>query len=270
VFGFGRPPRLAANARQIRIDIDPTEIANGTADLGIAGDAATVLRQLSTTVGPGLKVSYAEWRATLSAIEVERQPKQEAKLANDQVPIHPLRLCKEIRDFMDRDAILVVDGQEILNYGRQSLPSFVPGHRLNSGPLGTMGVGVPFGVGAKAAKPDKQVIVLEGDGAFGLNGMELDTAIRHKLPILVVISLNGGWTADPDGKKVGRNLGYTHYERMAEALGCHGEFVEDPAEIRPALQRASEAVARGQTALVNVVTDWRARAEAAGFTRFST
>jgi acetolactate synthase-1/2/3 large subunit len=133
-----------------------------------------------------------------------------------------------------------------------------------------MGVGVPFGVGAKAAKPDKQVIVLEGDGAFGLNGMELDTAIRHKLPILVVISLNGGWTADPDGKKVGRHLGYTHYERMAEALGCHGEFVEDPAEIRPALQRASEAVARGQTALVNVVTDWRARAEAAGFTRFST
>jgi acetolactate synthase-1/2/3 large subunit len=270
VFGFGRPPRLAANARQIRIDIDPTEIANGTADLGIAGDAATVLRQLNAAIGPNLKASYAEWRATLAAIELERQPKQEAKLANDQVPIHPLRLCKEIRDFMDRDAILVVDGQEILNYGRQSLPSFVPGHRLNSGPLGTMGVGVPFGVGAKAAKPDKQVIVLEGDGAFGLNGMELDTAIRHKLPILVVISLNGGWTADPDGKKVGRHLGYTHYERMAEALGCHGEFVEDPAEIRPALQRASEAVARGQTALVNVVTDWRARAEAAGFTRFST
>lgn len=270
VFGFGRPPRLAANARQIRIDVDPTEIANGTADLGITGDAATVLRQLNAAIAPELKASYAEWRSTLSAIEVERQPKQEAKLTNDQVPIHPLRLCKEIRDFMDRDAILVVDGQEILNYGRQSIPSFVPGHRLNSGPLGTMGVGVPFGVGAKAAKPEKQVIVLEGDGAFGLNGMELDTAIRHKLPILVVISLNGGWTADPDGKKVGRNLGYTHYERMAEALGCHGEFVEDPAEIRPALQRASEAVARGQTALVNVVTDWRARAEAAGFTRFST
>src|SRR5690606_16563516 len=124
-------------------------------------------------------------------------------------------LCKEIRDFIDRDAVLVVDGQEILNYGRQSLPTFVAGHRLNSGPFGTMGVGLPFGIGAKAAKPEAQVVVLHGDGSFGLNGMELDTSIRHKLPVLVVISLNGGWTADPDGRKPGRDLGYTRYDRMA-------------------------------------------------------
>ena len=98
------------------------------------------------------------------------------------MPIHPLRLCKEVRDFLERDAILVVDGQEILNYGRQSIPTFVPGHRLNSGRVRMMGVGLPFGVGAKIAKPDTQVVVLHGDGSFGINAMELDTAVRHKFP----------------------------------------------------------------------------------------
>ena len=175
-----------------------------------------------------------------------------------------------MRDFIDRDAILCVDGQEILNFARQTIPSFHAGHRLNSGPFGTMGVGLPFGVGAKAARPDKQVVVIHGDGSFGLNAMELDTAVRHQLAILVIISLNGGWTADPDRIKPGRDLGYTRFDRMAQALGCYGEQVERAEDIRPALQRAAEAVARGQVALVNVVTDWRARASTASFTSFST
>ena len=95
--------------------------------------------------------------------------------------IHPLRLCEEIKNFMQREAILSVDGQEILNFGRQSIPTFVPGHRLNSGPFGTMGVGLPFAVGAKAAKPYAQVICLHGDGSFGQNAMELDTAVRAQI-----------------------------------------------------------------------------------------
>ena len=133
-----------------------------------------------------------------------------------------------------------------------------------------MGVGLPFGIGAKAAKPDHKVVVLHGDGSFGLNGMELDTAVRHKLPVLVVISLNGGWTADPEQKKPGRDLGYTRFDKMAEALGCHGEYVERPDDIRPALERAAARVAAGQTALVNVVTDWRARSGTANFTNYVT
>ena len=123
-------------------------------------------------------------------------------MSTDQTPIHPLRLCKEVRDFLDRDAILVVDGQEILNYGRQSIPTFVARHRLNSGAFGTMGVGLPFGIGAKVAKPDTQVLVLHGDGSFGLNAMELDTAARFNIPVVTVISLNGGWTADPTGRRL--------------------------------------------------------------------
>jgi thiamine pyrophosphate-dependent acetolactate synthase large subunit-like protein len=263
----------------VRIDIDPTEINQSRRlSLGIVGDAKMVLRQICAELeGKFDHGCYESWRGHLATIQSERQREQEVTLSSDQVPIHPLRLCKEIRDFMDRDAILAVDGQEILNFGRQVLPTFIPGHRLNSGPFGTMGVGLPFGVGAKAARPDKQVIVLHGDGSFGMNGMELDTAVRHNLPILVVISLNGGWTADTEGQKripgkarIGRHLGYTRFDKVAEALGCYAEFVERPEEIRPALERAGRAVKNGRTALVNVVTDSRARSQTTKFTNYAT
>lgn len=272
VSSYGKPPRFAADATFVRVDVDPEEIADTErADIGIVGDARTVLEQLTAAAsGQVAAERYTAWQQRLAGIEESRRPKHEEQLATDQVPIHPLRLCKEVRDFIDRDTILVVDGQEILNYGRQSIPSYKPGHRLNSGPFGTMGVGLPFGLGAKAARPDHKVVVLHGDGSFGLNGMELDTSIRHHLPVLVVISLNGGWTADPEQKKPGRYLGYTRFDRMAESLGCHGEYVERPEDIRPALERAAAKVAAGQTALVNVVTDWRARSGTANFTNYVT
>src|SRR6202008_262974 len=121
---------------------------------------------------------------------------------------------------------------------------------------------LPFAVGAKVAKPGTQVICCHGDGSFGLNAMELDTAVRHKIPILVVISLNGGWPAAPQRNKPGRDLGYTRYDKMAEGLGCYGEYVEDPKQIRPALERAFAA---GKPALVNVKTSDRMRAQTAKF-----
>src|SRR5438445_13295577 len=99
-----------------------------------------------------------------------------------------LGLSMQDIDLVKRDAILVVDGQEILNFGRQSIPTYYPGHRLNSGAFGTMGTGLPFGNGAKVAKPDKQVVVLHGDGSFGINAMEIDTAVRHRINTVVVIS----------------------------------------------------------------------------------
>jgi thiamine pyrophosphate-dependent acetolactate synthase large subunit-like protein len=114
------------------------------------------------------------------------------------------------------------------------------------------------------------VICVHGDGSFGLNAMELDTAVRHKLPILVVISLNGGWTADPQRNKPGRDLGYTRYDKMAEGLGCYSEYVEKPEDIRPALERAQKQVDEGRVALVNVKTDYRARAGTVQFSDYST
>ena len=115
------------------------------------------------------------------------------------------------------------------------------------------------------AKPDTQVIVLSGDGSFGMNGMEMDTAVRHKIPILVVVSNNGGWAAM--GGMAGRDLGFTRYDKLSEVLGCHGEYVEKPDEIRPALERANAAVHAGTPAVVNVITDPRARSQTV---RFST
>jgi acetolactate synthase-1/2/3 large subunit len=272
VIGHAAPPRFNAEAKIVRIDIDATEIdTSPRLDLGIVGDAQAVLEQLSRTAQGRLDPErYRAWRERLRGQNASKQAAQEAVLSDGATPIHPLRLCKEIREFIDRDAVLVVDGQEILNFARQSIPSFVPGHRLNSGTFGTMGVGMPLGVGAKIAKPDTQVLVLHGDGSFGLNAMEFDTAVRHKLPVLVVISLNGGWTADPEKAKPGRDLGYTRYDKLAEALGGHGEYVEAPEHIRPALERAKAAVAAGRPALVNVVTDWKARATTAPFTLYST
>ena len=272
VIGHAAPPRFDAGARRVRIDIDPEEIATSPhLDLGITGDAKAVLRQLLEAtrdrIGEG---SFASWRERLRGRNSGKQAEQEAILGGTEVPIHPLRLCKEIRDFIDRDAILVVDGQEILNFGRQTIPSFAPNHRMNSGVFGTMGVGLPLGVGAKLAAPDRQVVVLHGDGSFGMNAMEFDTAVRHGAAVLVVISLNGGWTGDPERAKPGRDLGYTRYDRIAETLGGHGEYVEDPEGIRPALERAAEAVAAGRPALVNVLTDWRARASTAPFTLYTT
>jgi thiamine pyrophosphate-dependent acetolactate synthase large subunit-like protein len=273
IIGHAAPPRFAANATIARIDIDADEIASSPrkVHIGIVGDCKAVLQQLLAAMPGRVKESqFADWRRKLGEGEAEKRRETGGGMAMNATPIHPLRLCEEVKNFMRRDAILVVDGQEILNYGRQSMPTFVPGHRLNSGPFGMMGVGMPFGVGAKIARPDKQVIVVHGDGSFGLNCMELDTAVRHKVPLLVVISLNGGWTADPKREKVGRDLGYTRFDKMAEALGCYGEYVEKPEDIGPALQRAQKKVDQGMVALVNVKTDDRARAGTVAFSSHAT
>lgn len=272
VFGYGRAPRFNPEARLIRIDVDPDELAKTPqVDLSILADAKVALDVMLEAGRDRLTPDkYAGWRQQLQAIDEKKAKASEAQMSDDSVPIHPLRLCKELRDFLPRDAILAVDGQEILNYGRQAIPTYTARHRLNSGPFGTMGVGLPFGLGAKAAKPDTPVVVLHGDGSFGMNGMELDTAVRHGLPVLVVISLNGGWTADPEKEKPGRDLGYTRFHDLAKSLDCAGFYVEKPEDIRPALEQAAQEVAKGRPALVNVVTDWQARAQTVQFTRTST
>jgi acetolactate synthase-1/2/3 large subunit len=227
-----------------------------------------VLQQLTAEAEGRLEPKkFAAWTGKLRVLDADKGAEQDKAMSKEETPIHPLRLCKEVRDFLKRDAILVVDGQEILNFGRQAIPTYVAGHRLNSGAFGTMGVGLPFGVGAKVAKPDKQVLVLHGDGSFGINAMEIDTAVRHKVPVLCVISNNGGWTADPKQDKPGRNLGYSRYDKMAQDFGAHGEYVEKPHEIRAALDRAA---ASGKPAVVNVITDYRARASTIRFSAYST
>jgi thiamine pyrophosphate-dependent acetolactate synthase large subunit-like protein len=270
---FGRPPRFAVAMKVIHVDVNPAELGhNREVDVPIAGDARAVLEQLRAeaegTLDPRM---YAAWTGKLRTLDAEKASNQDKAMSSDALPIHPLRLCKEVRDFLRRDAILVVDGQEILNFGRQAIPTYVAGHRLNSGAFGTMGVGLPYGVGAKVARPDAQVLVLHGDGSFGMNAMDIDTAVRHRIPVVCVISNNGGWTADAPWTrplpKPGRNLGHARYDRMAIDLGAHGEFVGKPHDVRPALERA---FASGKPAVVNVITDHTARAQTVRFSAYTT
>jgi acetolactate synthase-1/2/3 large subunit len=270
---FGRPPRFGADVKVIHVDVNPAELGhNRDVDVPIAGDARAVLEQLTAEARGKLDPKrYGNWTGRLRVIDAEKGAESDKAMSSDKLPIHPLRLCKEVRDFMRRDTILVVDGQEILNFGRQAIPTYMAGHRLNSGTFGTMGVGLPYGVGAKVAKPDAPVLVLHGDGSFGINAMDIDTAVRHKINVVCVISNNGGWTADAPWSrplpKPGRNLGFTRYDRLAMDLGAHGEHVEKPNDIRPALERAFAA---GKPAVVNVITDHTARAQTVRFSAYST
>ena len=256
---FGR--RISETSKVIQIDIHGAELGhNRSVDIGIEGDAKAVLQQLideADSTGFESK-SASKWVETLRQADLERRERVAPLETSDQRPIHPLRLCKELREVMDRDAILAVDGNEILHYGRQSMPSYLPGHRLNSGPSGCMGVGLPYAIGAKIAKPEKQVVALHGDGSLGMNIQDFDTAVRHNLPIVIVVSNNEGWTARVEGiRKPGRELGFTRFDLVAEALGGHGELVEEPSDIKPAVERAFDS---GVPAIVNVRTDPTARA----------
>jgi thiamine pyrophosphate-dependent acetolactate synthase large subunit-like protein len=273
IIGHASPPRFGPAAKIARIDICPEEIAAAArnVDIPIVGDCKMVLQQLLDGIKGKVNAdSFKAWRQKLAEGEAAKRAKAGANKYEEDGDIHPVRMLEEVKNFAKRDAILCVDGQETLNYGRQTMPTFAPGHRLNSGPFGTMGVGLPFGVGAKIACPDKQVIVVHGDGSLGLNVMELDTAVRHKVPLLMVVSLNGGWTGDPKLEKPGRNLGYTRYDKLAESLGCYGEYITRAEDIRPALERGQAKVDEGMVAVINVRTDYRARYAGAAFSDYTT
>lgn len=268
MLSFLRAPRFSADAKFINVNLDGRSIGhNRGIEVGIVGDAKLVLQQLTEeAAGKFDGAQETTWVAQLSAKQRSNEERSAPLLHSDATPVHPLRLCNEVRETISRDTILVVDGHEILNFARQSIPIYDIGTSLNAGPHGCMGIGVPFGIGAKAARPDKPVLVLSGDGAFGWNGMEMDSAIRHNLPIVVVMSNNAGFTSRQTGRatasnlgmgNVGRELGHQRYDKVVEALGGHGEFVENPDEIRAAIERA---IASGKPALVNVCTDPEAQA----------
>ena len=259
VMTFGN--RISSSAKIIQVDIHEPEIGNNrSVDIGINADVRDVLIQINENLGQinGDVNEWKKWREFLQSVDEDRKEKVSSLENSNQTPIHPLRLCKEVREFIDRDAILTVDGNEILHYGRQSIPTFYPGHRINSGPTGCMGVGLPYAIGAKIASPDKQVLSLHGDGSLGMNIQDFDTAVRHSLPMIIVVSNNEGWTARTEGiRKPGRELGFTRFDLIAEALGGYGELVTDPKDIKPALERANKT---GLPSIINVHTDPTARA----------
>ncbi|MFQ5875434.1 MAG: thiamine pyrophosphate-binding protein, partial [Dehalococcoidia bacterium] len=255
IWQYMQAPRFSADLKTIQVNTDREEIGhNRPADVGIVGDAKMVLQQLTKEAKaqsfPNKKDT--PWIDKLRAKDASNEEKNQALLNSNQMPMHPLRMLKEIRDFLPRDAVLVVDGHETLNFGRQTIPTYFPGHRLNSGSSGCMGVGLPFGIGAALAKPDKQTLVIHGDGSFGINAINIDTAVRHNIPVVTVVNVNGGWAAGRKGPErliTGLELGFDQrYDKLGEALGAHGEYVEKPEDIRPALERS---FASGKPAVIN-------------------
>jgi acetolactate synthase I/II/III large subunit len=256
--GFGR--RLPEGVRVIQVDVDGAHIGrNRPVDVGIVGDPGKVIDQLLAQ-GAGA-AEEPSW--TTEVRDEERRLVAEARegMESDAVPIHPQRFAREIRDFLDGDAIVVGDGGDIVGISASIINARHPGHWLDPGPFGCLGVGPSFAMAARLARPDKQVLVVYGDGSFGLNAMEYESAIRQNLPFVGVIGNDGAWgqikvaqealygEGNAPAAVLSREAGY---ERMVEGLGGFGERVTDPKEIRPALRQAFDA---GVPACLNVMVD---------------
>ncbi len=252
--GFARG--YSKESKWIQVDIEASEIGHiRPIEVGIVGDVKAVLKQmLEEARGRCEGRDAMPWVAEIKAKTEKRQAYLDSLTDNDEAPIHPARLCKEVSDFLDRDATLSVDGGDIAVFADQLIPRYLPGHFLRQGRTGTLGIGEPFAMAAKLARPTKQALVITGDGSFGFNAMEIDTMVRHNIPVVVVVSNNQCWgmiKGDRKEKVVSTELAFTRYDKMVEALGGHGELVETPAEIRPALERA---FASGLPACINVKT----------------
>ena len=255
--GFGRS--IPADAKIIQLDIENELIGtNRSADAYVVGNLAQSFDAMSVSLDAE-PVDFSKWRDQLRAREDELETDFASQLDSDEVPIDPLRLCREIRDFVsDRDVILIGDGGDIVAQASKVLPVPEENCWMDPGPLGTLGVGMPFALAAQISKPDKRVLIIYGDGSFGLNGFEYDTAVRFNLPIVGIVGVDAAWgqMARPQAAVYGANrlvatkLNYTRYDKIVEAMGGHGEYCERPDEIGPALERA---FASGKPALVNVV-----------------
>jgi acetolactate synthase-1/2/3 large subunit len=255
MLAYGQPPRFNAEARVIQIDVDPSAIGrNRSVAVGLVGDARTVLSQVLERVEHG---PPGPWLAQLREADERAKAALEAEAASDAVPIHPLRVCRELARALPDDAFVAADGGDILSFARQAVPVSTPGGWLDSGPFGCLGYGIASACAARLARPDRPAVALLGDGALGLQAMELDTAARHGLGILVVVSTNGSWAIEATsqemefGRAVATQLERRPYHVLADALGCEGIEVTRPEELPAALSRQPG----DRPLLVNVVTD---------------
>ena len=260
--GQGKPPFIPADAKLIQVDIDGAEIGrNRKVDVGVTGDVKEILKEMIELVRER-PFSHRGWLESISeqARESRRSMLSAVPGFDREEPIHPARLMKEIRDFLNDDAIVVADGGDTQVWTILGVEIPRPGQLLSSGPFGCLGVGIPFALAAKLRYPDRQVLTTMGDGSAGLNIMEFNTALRFDLPIVMVISNDCSWgmirhsqkAAYGPGRLVGCELGDVAYEKVVEALGGYGERVERAADIRPALERA---FASRKPACLNVFTD---------------
>lgn len=261
-FRMGYGKRLPDTATVVQIDLDYGTVGqNRDIDLGIVGDADSVLSAVTRAASERAESGNATrkaWLEELRAEETRAREKRLPQMRSDETPIHPLRLCSEINEFLTEDSIYVGDGGDVVTFSGSVIQPKSPGHWLDPGALGTLGVGVPFIMAAKLVNPDKEVVCLFGDGAFSLTGWDFETLVRFDLPFVGVVGNNSSMNQirygqiaqyGEDRGDVGNTLGNVHYGEFAKMLGGYGEDVSDPTEIGPALRRARES---GKPSLINV------------------
>lgn len=262
-FRFGA--EIGRDAKIIQIEVEESEIGvNRAPTISIVGDIKSILQELiacmtsSTTAAP--RDRLPTWYAGLDAARDSRKRALGVHMGSAALPMSPHRMFKEIRDFLPRDAICVLDGNVSMAAGQQVLPSYLPVTRFTAGNNGCMGVGVPFAIGAKIARPERLVVAVCGDMGFGLNAMDMETAVRHNIPIVVIVANNdGNYGAimerihfPESAERITMYQPNIHYEVITGAFGGHAEFVEQPEQLRPALERA---VASGKASCINVRID---------------
>ncbi len=203
--------------------------------------------------------SRRAWIEHLRGVETEKRTAETAELEDSRSPLHPVRVYAELAPMLDRDATIVCDGGDFVSYAGKYIDTYEPGCWMDPGPYGCLGTGPGYAMAAALAKPGKQVVMMMGDGAFGFAGMDFDSLVRHEIPAVAVIGNNGIWALEKHpmeflyGYSVAAELTPgMRYDTIAETLGGHGEYVESPDQLRPALERAFES---GKPAVVNVLTD---------------
>jgi acetolactate synthase-1/2/3 large subunit len=267
-FRMGYGKRLRADATVVQIDMDFRTVGkNRDISLGLVGDVGRIVEAVTAAASGRVDngaMGRADWMAELRAEEVTRTEKLMPEFKSDSVPINPYRVAYELNEFLTEDTIYIGDGGDVVTITAQAVQPRSPGHWMDPGPLGTLGIGVPFAMAAKYVHPDKEVLCYFGDGALAMTGWDFETCVRFNLPFLGVVGNNSSMNQircgqinkyGPQRGNVGNILGDVPFDKFAEILGGHGEEVREPDQIRPALERARAAVASGKPALVNIWVD---------------
>ena len=253
---FGQSPVFADDAKIVYVDVDDHR-KHRPAEVSILGDVKAALAALGAAAD-GTPERH-DWLEQLRKAEADGRARDKTMIESDSSPVHPARLIAEVNRFADPDAIMVGDGGDFVSFAGRLIERKKPGLWIDPGPFGALGSGPAYAMAAKLAHPDRQVILLSGDGAFGFSAMEFDTLVRHKVPVVCVIGNNGIWALEkhPMQSMLGLSIAAdlaprTRYDQVVEALGGLGQLVDRPEQIRPALERAFKA---GVPACINVICD---------------
>lgn len=258
---FGGPPMFGTETQFIVVDTEPADVGwNRSFEIGILGDVQSVLDDMVEMTPSHSFQRKNAWLEQLDGARRRFRAALEEFEESNAVPVHPLRICKEVREFFGDSATISTDGGDMSHFAYMAWDHIHPPHFLFSGPIGGIGQGVPFALAGKLARPDHPSVLVTGDGSIGYGLIEFDTAFKHGLPIITVVSTDGAWgiVRHPQINRYGveravaTDLRDLPYHKMAEAMGAYGELVVNPMDIRPALERAQEATEQGVPALINI------------------